>query len=80
MEQPKHGIPIWFFIGGLLAVYGVLILGTGLYHLASPPEKPVALSHLHADIWWGAVLLGIGVIYCVKFRPSARETLTGAKE
>ena len=27
----KHAISIWFFIGSLLTVYGVLILGTGVY-------------------------------------------------
>jgi hypothetical protein len=24
---------------------------------------------LHANVWWGAVLLIIGLIYCVKFAP-----------
>jgi uncharacterized membrane protein len=27
----KQQISIWFFIGGLLTVYGVLILGASLY-------------------------------------------------
>ena len=35
----KREIPIWFFIGSLLTVYGVLILGTGIYHLFVPPPK-----------------------------------------
>jgi hypothetical protein len=41
-------IPIWFFIGVLLLVYGILILGAGLHELSSPPEHPVVLSNLHA--------------------------------
>jgi len=24
---------------------------------------------LHANVWWGAVLLVVGLIYCVKFAP-----------
>ena len=44
-------ISIWFFIGVLLLIYGILILGAGLYGLAHPPE--VVLAKLHAGIWWG---------------------------
>jgi len=62
-----HGIPIWFFIGALLAVYGVLILGAGLYGLVHPPA--VELAGLHAGVWWGALLLVIGTGYVVKYRP-----------
>ena len=47
-----QGISIWFFIGSMLAIYGVLILGSGLYSLAVPPPESqrVALWDLHADI------------------------------
>ncbi len=62
-----HGIPIWFFIGALLAVYGVLILAAGLYGLVHPPA--VELAFLHAGIWWGALLLAIGLLYVWRFRP-----------
>ncbi len=62
-------IPIWFFIGSLLTVYGVLILGTGIYHVFFPPEKPLALANLHADIWWPLLLLLIGLVYTVKYWP-----------
>jgi hypothetical protein len=65
----EHQIPIWFFIGALLGIYGLLILGTGIYELFYPPEREVALSHLHAGIWWGALLLLLGLVYIVKFRP-----------
>jgi hypothetical protein len=64
------GIPIWFFIGVLLFVYGAMILGYGLYELATGLYPPgVQLTNLHTPIWWGAVLLLIGVVYLVKFRP-----------
>lgn len=65
-----HGsLSIWFFIGVLLTCYGVLILGTGLYELGSPPAHPPVLANLHASIWWGAVLLVIGVAYFARFFP-----------
>jgi hypothetical protein len=65
----KGFISIWFFIGALLSVYGLLVLGSGLYELVSPPPQPVVLANLHSAIWWGALMLGLGLLYVVKFRP-----------
>jgi hypothetical protein len=69
----EHQIPIWFFIGLLLSVYGILILGCGIYNLVNPPEHPVVLAHLHADIWWSILLLVVGLIYSIKYWPSKGE-------
>ncbi len=63
----EHALPIWFFIGALLLVYGVLILGAGIAGLFDPPR--VALAELHAGIWWGALLVLIGGSYVWAFRP-----------
>jgi len=70
----KREIPIWFFIGALLTVYGVLILGTGLYHLISPPKQTLALSNLHADIWWPLLLLAVGLFYTIRHWPFKNPT------
>jgi hypothetical protein len=67
--EPAKQIPIWFFIGGLVLVYGVLIFGAGVYYLFHQPARPTALGGLHADLWWGALLVGIGAAYCVKYWP-----------
>jgi hypothetical protein len=67
-----HGpgfISIWFFIGVLLTIYGVLITATGLWELVSPPANPPVLANLHASIWWGIVLLIVGLIYFIRFFP-----------
>ncbi len=69
MSEQKHFISIWFFIGALLAFYGALILGAGIYGVIYPPEKQVVLANLHPGIWWGGLMLALGVIYVVKFRP-----------
>lgn len=64
------GIPIWFFIGILLAVYGGLIGGYGLYELiTSNYPVGVQLTELHTPLWWGAILFLAGLLYIVKFRP-----------
>ncbi|MFZ0759198.1 MAG: hypothetical protein WAM69_04545 [Candidatus Sulfotelmatobacter sp.] len=66
-------ISIWFFIGVSLAVNGALILAAGIYQLVSTPENPgVVLYHLHANVWWGALLLVIGALYCFRFAPWRR--------
>jgi len=47
-------ISIWFFIGVLLGIYGILILGSGIIDLFHPYAYQVKMGHLHADIWCGA--------------------------
>ena len=66
-------ISIWFFIGISLSVNGALILAAGLYEWVNPPVSPgVQLYYLHANVWWGAVLLVIGALYCFRFAPGRR--------
>jgi hypothetical protein len=67
MHRPGM-LSIWFFVGVLLLAYGILILGSGLLNYSTPPPN-VVLSDLHADIWWGALLLIMGAFYTFKFRP-----------
>jgi hypothetical protein len=69
MSEHRHFISIWFFIGVLLAFYGLLIIGSGIWDLAHPQKHPVVLAQLHAPIWWGALLLALGGFYAVHFRP-----------
>jgi len=66
-------ISIWFFIGALLLVYGLLILGAGIYQLVSPPANPLVLSNLHAGVWWGGLLIVLGLIYSIKFAPRKKD-------
>lgn len=69
----KHSISIWVFIGSLLAVYGGLILGNGLYTTAMHRRAAVVLASLHIDIWWGAGLLLLGGFYVIRFWPKANK-------
>ena len=67
--RDEGGVSIWFFIGISLLVNGILITGAGVWEVFHPPENPVVLFHLHANVWWGAALLLFGLIYCFKFAP-----------
>lgn len=68
MHRPGM-VSIWFFIGALLLIYGLLILGAALYDLANPAAHPVVRSDLHAGIWWGVILIVMGAVYSIRFRP-----------
>jgi hypothetical protein len=67
MDEKHHIIPVWFFVGVLLFVYGVLIFFSGLSEWSHPPAT--VLSELHAPVWWGGLLIVLGGVYCLLFRP-----------
>ena len=69
-EKPKRPITIWFFVGVLFVVYGVLILGAGFF-MESPPH--VKMQELHIQRWWGALLLLMGLFYTIRFWPKTKE-------
>lgn len=59
-------ISIWFFIGALLFIYGILILISGIFENSA---TPVVLAEYHAPVWWGCLLLVLGAAYAIKFFP-----------
>ena len=67
------GIPIWFFIGVLLFIYGAMIFGYGVFEWATASYPlGVQLTNLHTPVWWG----GCGSsrpLYTAKFRPGRRK-------
>ena len=69
MYSETSRISIWFFIGALLLVYGLLITGAGIYDLVVPPKQELVLARLHAGIWWGCVLVVLGGFYSYRFFP-----------
>jgi FtsH-binding integral membrane protein len=75
-ENPQDGpvqhrhhkmLPVWFFIGVLLLVYGIIILWTSLARFHDPSN--VILANYHAGVWGGALLILLGGGYTLKFRP-----------
>jgi len=57
--------PIWFFVGILLSVIGLVITVSGIAGLVSPPDHVKVLGHLHADFWWGLVMTVAGILFLV---------------
>jgi hypothetical protein len=67
MAEDHRIIPVWFFVGVILLIYGVLIFATGIYGFFHPPST--VLAELHPAVWWGALLTIIGAVYVHLFRP-----------
>jgi hypothetical protein len=72
MTEKHEIIPVWFFVGVLFLVYGVLIFISGLFEWSHPPDT--VLSNLHAPVWWGGLMIVLGILYCGKFRPRGTKT------
>jgi hypothetical protein len=73
MSDKPQQISIWFFIGVLMAIYGVIIFGAGVEQWMNPGEHTVVLAELHVGVWWGAVLVIIGGIYSYVFAPNRTQ-------
>ncbi|MFB3777587.1 MAG: hypothetical protein ACE141_08240 [Bryobacteraceae bacterium] len=69
----KKPIAIWYFIGLLLTVYGVLVLGAGLYDLVGGVKRETVLAELHIGVWWGILLLVVGLVYVYFFSPGRQS-------
>jgi hypothetical protein len=61
-------LSIWFFVGLLPLLYGLILLPYGIYE-AMGHEAPTALNQLHPTLWWSILLLIFGAFYVIRFRP-----------
>jgi hypothetical protein len=60
-ETPKMK-PIWYFVGLMLALMGLVVEVSGLYRYFSGEHTKTVLENLHPEIWWGAIIIIAGVI------------------
>jgi len=67
MRARHHMLPVWFFIGVLLTIYGVIILITSIVDWSRASQA--ILAQYHPGLWGGILLLLIGGTYVLKFRP-----------
>jgi hypothetical protein len=59
---------IWFFVGWILLIIGLLELAAGVYGLFFPSNKNIKLTDLHANLWWGILITLSGAAYLLKNR------------
>ena len=54
---------IWYIVGLVLLSMVAIICLAGIYYLMSPSPLRTATAHLYPDIWWGAVMMGVGGLF-----------------
>lgn len=60
----KNMLPIWFFVGLLLTIVGLIVTATGVYYVLRP-ETRTALARLNPSLWWGMIVLVSGLLFLV---------------
>lgn len=58
-KHPGEPLPIWFFVGVILLVYGLLVMGANWI----PPVRPTVLQETHPCLWWGALTTLCGGVF-----------------
>lgn len=62
-SEAREPLPIWFFVGLVLSVYGlILVLGGFLFDV--PPAVKI-VTPVHPGILWGGCMLLVGVLFVV---------------
>jgi len=54
-------LPIWFFVGLILTVYGVLVVGAGA--LSEPAPRVVQVTDMAPGLWWGGIMTLCGLVF-----------------
>jgi len=60
--------PIWYFVGLVLITMGGLLFIAGMVDLISPPARITVLAEMHTSLWWGLVMLVVGLIFFLRTR------------
>ena len=55
-------LSIWFFVGIMLTLLGVIITLTGVYYIFYPQNATV-LAYLNPSLWWGAIMVVVGLAF-----------------
>lgn len=73
--QEEHGLSIWFFVGVMLTIYGIIILIANIPAFSSVESPHVVLERLHAGLWWSILLILLGVLFLTLHWPGKHSTL-----
>ncbi len=66
VEGAKGMKNIWFFVGCILFVMGIIVFAAGIYDLFHPFDGNIVLAKTHANIWWGVIITVVGAVYLFK--------------
>jgi FtsH-binding integral membrane protein len=71
MSKETHMLPVWFFIGVLLAIYGVIILVMAVVDFNQTSQA--VLAEYHPGLFGGVLLILLGGLYTFWFWPGRRK-------
>jgi hypothetical protein len=71
MTKETHMLPVWFFIGVLLAIYGVIILVMAVLDFSQTSQA--VLAEYHPGLYGGVLLILLGGFYTFWFWPGRRK-------
>lgn len=72
-EETKGMKPIWYFVGLILFLVGLVLIVTGVYNYYNPAQSGTVLEYLHPDIWWGGIMTITGFVFVFFTRNSTVE-------
>ena len=72
MSKRLTTISIWWFIGMIFVIYGLLIGGMGIYYLSHPSPKQV-IDHGNPSLWWGGIMLLVGFVFFYLNKPAVNH-------
>jgi hypothetical protein len=64
--------PIWYFVGLIILVIGVLVFCSGIYIYFNPPVVTTVLAETHPNLWWGGLMMIFGGGLYFKMRKQTR--------
>jgi len=75
--------PIWYFVGLILVTMGAVINLAGLADLFRAGGGEKVLGSLHANIWWGELMVIVGALFVYfnrKTRPADKAQARTARK
>ena len=64
-------ISFWFFVAMIFLLYGLIILGSGIYYWMTAATGPNVAYHV--SVWWGLVLLVMSGIFFIFNKVTTQE-------
>ncbi len=70
-------LSIWFFVGVMTLLYGVVLVVYGAWAWFGDHEVPTVVfsQRFHPTFWWGMLLTLFGSFYTLRFRPRRGDEL-----
>ena len=77
----EHRLSIWFFVGVVLTLYGIIILIANIPTLFSPITNPrLVLGGVQAGVWWSILLLLLGILFLILHWPGKHPSAIDDKQ